>query len=240
MPDKATDYGKDRPQRSLLMTIFLVIALLGAGYLIARYVDQKKLDDVEQTDLDEIVVTLREQRNRLEVYKVSGNVTTVADAKGCWWDICKGNLKVRQPWSVAYFGDMGALSLNDYIWDERTRTLLVRAPTIRPDPPNIDESRQIVVYDGPIITRDMQTKLRTDIARTAVKQANAEAIKPENLEAANRAAREKVAANLEGPLRAVGVTNVRIQVVPREVTGKAQPWDVSRSIAEVLAERASK
>ena len=147
-------------------------------------------------------------------------------------------MRVRQPWSVAYFGDMGDLSLNDYIWDERTRTLMVRAPTIRPDPPNIDESRQVVAYEGPFITRNMQTELRAKVARNAVGQANVEALKPENLEAANRAAREEIAANLEAPLRAVGIRDVRIQVVPREPGRNSERWDVSRSIAEVLADRA--
>lgn len=228
-----------RPPRSVLLTVLLVIGLIGAGYLIARYVDRQEQAEVEQSNLDEIVVALREQRNRLEVYRISGTVRSAAQAKGGPGDILNGTMKVRQPWSVAYFAEMGDLSLNDYIWDERTRTLIVRAPSIRPDPPNIDESRQIVAYEGPIITRNMQTKLRTGVARTAVGQANSEALKPENLTAANRAARERIAANLEGPLRAVGVTNVRVQVVPRESTGNAERWDVSRSIAEVLAERGS-
>ncbi len=222
----------------MLLTILLVIGLIGAGYLIARYVDRKEQQEVGKSDLNEIVVALREQRNRLEVYRISGSVTTAARATGGPADILKGTMKVRQPWSVAYFGDMGDLSLNDYIWDEPTRTLIVRAPSVRPDPPNIDESRQIVAYEGPIITRNMQTQLRAGIARTAVSQANSEAVKPENLAAANRAARERIAANLEGPLRAVGVRDVRIQVVPRETSVNGERWDVSRSIAEVLAERA--
>jgi len=229
-----------RPQRSLLLTIIAVLGLLGAGYLIARYVDRQEQQDVEQSDLDEIVVALREQRNRLEVYRISGNVTSAAQATGGPADILKGTMKVRQPWSVAYFGDLSDLSLNDYIWDERTRTLLVRAPPVRPDPPNIDESRQIVAYEGPLITRNMQTQLRAGVARTAVGQANVEALKPENLDAANRAARERIASNLEAPLRAVGVRDVRIQVVPRETSRDGERWDVSRSIAEVLAERAGR
>lgn len=227
-----------RPQRSVLLTVLLVLGLVGAGYLIARYIDRKEQQKVEQSSIDEIVVALREQRNRLEVYKISGNVTTAARATGGPGDILTGTMKVRQPWSIAYFGDMGDLSLNDYIWDERTRTLIVRAPPVRPDPPNIDERRQIVAYEGPIITRNMQTRLRAGIARTAASQANAEAMKPENLAAANRAARERIAANLEGPLRAVGIKDVRIQVVPGESSGNGERWDVSRSIAEVLAERA--
>ena len=232
------DSNLTRPQRSVLLTILIVLGLLGAGYLIARLADRQERKEVAKSSLDEIIVALREQRNRLEVYRISGNVTTAAQATGGPANILKGTMKVRQPWSVAYFGDMGDLSLNDYIWDERTRTLLVRAPPVRPDPPNIDESRQIVAYEGPLITRNMQTQLRAGVARTAVGQANAEALKPENLDAANRAARERIAANLEAPLRAVGVKDVRIQVVPREAANDRERWDVSRSISEVLAERA--
>lgn len=229
-----------RPQRSMLMTVLIVLGLLGAGYLLARYVDRKEQQEVQQSSIDEIVVALREQRNRLEVYRLSGTVTSVAEATRGPGGILTGTMKVRQPWSVAYFGDMGDLSLNDYIWDERTRTLMVRAPTIRPDPPNIDESRQVVAYEGPFITRNMQTELRSKVARNAVGQARGEALKPENLEAANRAAREEIAANLEAPLRAVGVRDVRIQVIPREGARDGERWDVSRSIAEVLADRAGK
>lgn len=236
--DNAADLT--RPPRSVLLTILLVIGLIGAGYLIARYADRKEQQEVEKSDLNEIVVALREQRNRLEVYRISGNVTTAAQTTGGPGDILKGTMKVRQPWSVAYFSDMSDVSLNDYIWDEPTRTLIVRAPSVRPDPPNIDESRQIVAYEGPIITRNMQTELRAGIARTAVGQANIEAVKPENLAAANRAARARIATNLEGPLRAVGVRDVRIQVVPRETSVNGERWDVSRSIAEVLAERAGR
>lgn len=227
-----------RPQRSVLLTILIVLGLIAAGYLIARYVDRKEQQEVQQSSIDEIVVALREQRNRLEVYRLSGTVTSAAQATRGPGGILSGTMKVRQPWSVAYFGDMGDLSLNDYIWDEKTRTLIVRAPTVRPDPPNIDESRQVVAYEGPFITRNMQTELRAKVARSAVGQAQTEALKPQNLDAANRAAREQIAANLEGPLRAVGVRDVKIQVIPRERAGGAERWDVSRSIAEVLAERA--
>jgi hypothetical protein len=229
-----------RPQPSVLLTILIVLGLVGGGYLIARFVDRREQSEVQQSSIDEIVVALREQRNRLEVYRLSGNVTSAAQATRGPGGILAGTMKVRQPWSVAYFGDMGDLSLNDYIWDERTRTLIVRAPAIRPDAPNIDESRQLVAYEGPFITRSMQTELRSKVARNAVGQANAEALKPENLAAADRAARAQIAANLEGPLRAVGVRDVRIQVVPRQPASDGERWDVSRSIAEVLAERAAR
>ena len=221
-------------------SLLLIVVLIGAGYLLARYYDRQEQQEVAASDLDQLVVALRENRNRLEVYRLSGKVITKRETRGGPGDILKGEMTVRQPWSVSYFVNMGDLGLDDYVWDERTRTLLVRAPAVRPEVPNIDESRQVVAYDGPLITRDMQTELRAGVARGARQQAAAEAAKAENMAAATRAAREAIARNLQAPLRAAGLGDVTV-VVRAPTDGQqsdGERWDVSRSIAEVLAERA--
>ena len=186
-------------------------------------------------------MALRENRNRLEVYRLSGNVTTKRETRGGLGDILKGEMTAKQPWSVSYFLNMRDLSLDDYIWDERTRTLLVRAPAVAADAPNIDESRQIVDYTGVIITRDMQTRLRREVAKGARKQAVDEAAKPENMAAAGQAGRAALSRNLEAPLRAARLGDVSVEVrTPFEGRSDRERWDVSRSIAEVLAERAGR
>lgn len=221
-----------------LKLLLIIAVLVGAGYLLARYVDRKEQQAVEQSSIDTLVVALRENRNRLQVFRLSGTVTTRRETRGGPGGILRGELAIRQPWSVAYFTDMGALGLDDYIWDERTRTLIVRAPAVVPEVPNIDESRQVVAYDGPIITRGMQTKLRGDVARGARAQAAQEAAKPENMAAATEAAREALARNLKIPLRAAGLGDVDVQIrVPTDGGSDRERWDVSRSIEEVLAER---
>jgi hypothetical protein len=227
--------------RSLLGTLVAVALLVGGGYLLARYFDWQEQDEVNKTELDQIVVALRETRNRLEVYRLSGTVTTKRETRGGPFDWLPGKMIAKQPWSTSYFINMRDLSLDDYIWDERTRTLLVRAPAVLADAPNIDESRQVVSYQGPIITRDMQTRLRHEIAKGARRQAMDEAAKPENLAAATQAARQALARNLEPPLRAAGLGDVSV-VVRAPVDGRqsTERWDVSRSIAEVLAERAAR
>ncbi len=215
--------------------------LVGLGYYLARYVDRQEQQEVAESDIDKLVVALRENRNQLQVYRIGGSVTTKRQARGGIGDILKGEITVRQPWSVDYVVDMGAIGLDDYIWDERTRTLVVRAPPVRPEAPNIDESRQVVAYDGPLITRTMQTELRGGVARGARQQAVAEAAKRENLAAAQQAAREAIARNLQGPLQAAGLGNVTV-VVRAPTDGGARDgerWDVSRTIEEVLAERAA-
>jgi cytochrome c-type biogenesis protein CcmH/NrfF len=224
--------------KPLLWGIFAIVLLVGAGYLLARYQDRQELKQVERSSLDTLVVALRENRNRLEVQRLSGTVTTNREVRGGPAGLLRGELTVRQPWSVAYFTDMADLGLDDYAWDERSRTLTVRAPAVRPDPPNIDESRQVVAQDGFIITRSMQNQLREGVARGARQQAVAEANTPENLAAATAAAREAIARNLQGPLRAAGLSDVRIVVrTPTDGGGDGERWNVSRSIEEVLRER---
>jgi hypothetical protein len=221
-----------------LWGLLAIILLIGAGYLLARYEDRQEQKEVERSSIDQLVVALRENRNRLEVHRLSGTVTTRREVRGGPADILRGELTVRQPWSVAYFTNMAELGLDDYAWDERTRTLTVRAPAVRPDPPNIDESRQLVAQNGFIITRSMQNELREGVARGARGQAVAEANKPQNLAAATEAAREAIARNLQQPLAAAGLNDVRIVVrTPAEGSSDGERWDVSRTIEEVLAER---
>lgn len=228
-------------RRSWLWLALAALILLGAGYLLARYGDWREEQEVEASDLDTIVTMLRENRNRLEVQKLSGEVTTKREVRGGPGNIFRGVMKARQPWSVNYYVDMAELGLDDYIWDARTRTLIVRAPAVEADPPNIDESRQIVANDGLIITRGMQTKLRGAVAKGAKQQAVAEARKPEHLAKANEAAKIAIARNLKDPLQAAGIRGVNVQVVtPTDGNRNSERWDVSRSIAEVLAERAAR
>jgi hypothetical protein len=231
-----------QPGIRLIPALIAVFLLIAAGYGLARYFDHREQQEVATSDLNAIVVTLRENRDRLQVQHLEGSVTTIANTLGGWGDILRGEMKVKQPWSVDYTVDMGDLTLDDYIWDEATRTLIVRAPPVHPEKANVDETRQIVAYNGPLITRGMQTRLRSQIATGAQKQATAEAAKPEHMAAASRAARDAIAKNIETPLRAAGIRDISVVVrMPADGQGtSSEHWDVSRSIAEVLAERAGR
>jgi hypothetical protein len=231
-----------RPSRikPLILGLLAIALLVGAGYFLARHQDRQEQQEVERSSIDQLVVALRQNRNRLEVHRLSGTVTTNREVRGGIGDILRGELTVRQPWSVSYFTNMAELGLDDYAWDEATRTLTVRAPPVRPDPPNIDESRQVVAQDGFLITLTMQNQLRQGVAQGARSQATTEANKPENIAAATQAANDAITRNLQQPLAAAGLTNVRIVVrAPAEGTRNGERWDVSRSIEEVLRERQS-
>ena len=220
------------------MLIALLIALLvGAGFFLRTIRDRQVRNQVQKSELDKIVVALREDRNRLTVYRLGGETTTVRRVQGGPFDMLPGAIKVRQPFSVDYFIDMGDVSLNDYIWDGRTHTLTVRTPVPKADPPNIDASRQVVVIQGPWITRAMQDSLRASAAVGAKKQVSDEAGKPENISAAGRAARVAIVANVRKPLVAVGLGDVTVVAIGSSDDGQGagEHWDVSRSIAQVLA-----
>lgn len=223
----------------IVAAALLALLLIGGGYLFARFQDRQEQAEVATTELDSIVTALRENRNRLEVRRLSGTVTTRREVTGGIGEILNGEMVVRQPWAVTYFVDMGQLSLDDYGWDPATRTLTVRAPEASPDAPNIDEARQVVAYEGAIITRDMQTELRQAVAIGARQQARAEANKPNNLLSANEAAKRAIAANLRAPLAAAGVSEINIVVrSPTEGRRSSEQWDMSPSIADVLSGRA--
>lgn len=231
--------------KSLLRAMVAIVVLVGTGYFWGTHVaGQQQRDDgaVASADpeFEQLVVTLRENRNRLEVHRLGGKVTTRANTLGGWGNILSADMVVKQPFSVSYFTNMGDLTLDDYVWEPATRTLIVRAPIATPDQPNIDESKREVSYSGPVITRDMQTNLNRAVAGHAVKQVSDEAAKPENMEAAMRASRLAITRNLEAPLKAAGLKDIKV-VVRTPVDGdrnNREYWDVSRSIADVLAERA--
>lgn len=214
----------------------LIALLIGAGFFLRTVRDRQVRNDVQKSELDKIVIALREDRNRLVVYRIGGETTTVRRVQGGPFDMLPGAIKVRQPFSVDYSIEMGDVSFDDYIWDARTRTLIVRSPQPKHDPPNIDASRQVVVIQGPWITRAMQDSLRDSAALGAKKQASDEAEKPENIAAAERAARVAIVANIRRPLRAVGLGDITIVAAgSADDEQGGERWDVSRSIAQVLA-----
>lgn len=231
------------PARSGLSGKAIVLLVLGAIllFVVGRQFEknERKEDQNElgMSNLDRITGVLREGRNRLEVMTLRGKITTVRETSGGPFGIFDGKLVIEQPFTVGYFVDMKKMRLSDYIWDEPSKTLFVRLPAVTADPPNIDASRQQVAAKGWVITQDMQDRLRAGIAQGAKQQATAEAGKAEHMEAARLDAIEAISRNLELPLRQAGIPNINVEVLdPRR--DSTERWDVSRSIAEVLAERA--
>ncbi len=218
--------------KTAVVTAVLVGLTIVSIMLLVKHLQN---GDVGKDNRDIVTSVVRKASNRLEVQVINGAATTAREASGGPFGIFEGRLTIRQPFSVSYHVDMSKMNLSDYSWNERAKTLFVRLPEISPDAPNIDQSRQIIAAKGWVITQEMQNIIRRKIAIGAVAQANSEALKPEHLKAARENARSALARNLEGPLEVAGVKGVHVEVID-SLAGER--WDVSRSLAQVLASEA--
>ena len=110
-------------------------------------------------------------------------------------------------------------------------------PDVVPTKPNIDETqRRTLSTAGVFVTREAFDNLNRRAAVLATRTANAEAKKPEHLSAARANAKAAVGQLLEAPLSVAGLGDVAVEVAfPFEGTKEGEHWDVSPSIAEVLA-----
>ena len=234
-----------RGNRAIRFVIVLGLVLAAiVGLQAFRGYQQRQRDyRIETQDtqaIGKVIVSTFDTQNALKVRTLTGVVQSTAATTGGLGNILRADKVVKQPFSVDYFVDMGALTLKDYAWDARNRTLSIRAPEVKPATPNIDESRKTVnITRGVFVTRDMMEMLDRQIAVGARNQTAAEAAKPDNLAAARAAAAEAIAANLRAPLQAAGIADVKIEIVPRKPTmigQRDERWDVSRSIADVLAQ----
>jgi len=150
----------------------------------------------------------------------------------------RSSQKVTLPYSVGYQLDLSGLDASDYRWDAKNRTLRVTIPDVVTTKPNIDETqRRTLGTAGVFVTREAFDNLNRRAAVLATRTANAEAKKPEHLNAARANAKAAVGQLLEAPLSVAGLGDVRVQVAfPFEGAQADEQWDVSPSIAEVLAE----
>ena len=227
-----------------VIVLGLLLAAL-VGYQSYRGYQQRQRDYRVETDnsaaVGKVIISTFAKQNALKVRTLEGVVQTAAATTGGIGDVLRADKVVKQPFSVDYFVDMSALTLEEYSWDARTKTLSVRAPPVTVARPNIDSSRTTVsTTRGVFVTRDMMDRLGRQVAVGARNQASTEANKLDNIAKAQAAASEAIAANLRAPLAAAGIANARVVIVQRSQDGPAradQRWDVSRSIAEVLRQR---
>jgi hypothetical protein len=146
--------------------------------------------------------------------------------------------KVTLPYSVAYQLDLSELDSGHYRWDAKRRALLVTIPDVAPTSPNIDETRRRTLSTaGVFVTREAYDNLNRRAAALATNAAIEEAKKPAHLNAARANARTAVRRLLETPLAAAGLGDVQVEVAfPFDGARVGEQWDVSPSIAEVLAQ----
>ena len=223
--------------RRLLVAIVLVVVALAAYYFYQR--EQAKQEEYQTSlGLARVLSATFEKQAKLKVGEVKGglDITTVDPGP---FKFLRSAQKVTLPYSVGYQLDVSGLDSEDYRWDAERRVLRVTIPDVVPTTPNIDETRRrTLATSGMFVTREAFDNLNRRAAVLATRTANAEAMKPVHLNAARANARAAVARLLETPLDVAGLGDIKVEVAfPFDGARAGEQWDVSPSIAEVLAEQ---
>lgn len=219
-----------------ILVMLIVVAVAGAlGYQFYRehYVVEKRDGQV----LAGVVTAAFTGRNDLRV----GNTTGIVQAKA--EDINSAGLHTEQimkaPYSVDYFVDLSKLSLNDYRWNEKNRTLTIVLPPVTVGRPNVDESRRtMIVTKGWWVSRAAAERLTQRVSSTAQQLVKVEAEKPEYIRRARERARNSATSFIRPALAVAGLNDVHvIAQFPDEMGGaNSEQWDLTRSLREVLAD----
>ncbi len=226
---------RDPIDRRLIMGV-VVAALLVLGYFYWQR--RAAIQEEYQTSLGlaRVLSATFEATDKLEVGRVDGalDVTTVDPGL---FRFLRSAQKATLPYSVTYQLDLSQLDTDDYRWDAKKRILRVTIPDVAPTSPNIDETkRRTLATDGMFVTREAYDNLNRRAALLATRAAATEAKKPVHLNAARANARKTVARLLETPLSVAGLGDVTVEVAfPFDGARTSEQWDVSPSIAEVLA-----
>lgn len=175
----------------------------------------------------------------LKVSELSGTIqSTAQDVRGFGW--LKSDQVVKMPFSVDYFIDVSGIDASDLEWNEKTRTLIINAPDVKPGRPNIDESRRTLVQtNGLFVTRKAGEELNRRTSLHAQGRAEKEARAPERMAQARDYGRAALGKLLGAPLGALGYGDARVVVTfpPERENRNRERWDVTTPINEVLANR---
>lgn len=229
-------------RRAGLLAAALILLATGAAMLVGWH--RYERDYVVSVEDDGSAVTkLVAERfvgaSSLKVSELSGTIqSTAQDVRGFGW--LKSDQVVKMPFSVDYFIDVSGIDAGDLEWNEKTRTLIINAPDVKPGRPNIDESRRTLVQtNGLFVTRKAGEELSRRTSLHAAGRAEKEANSPERMAQARDYGRAALGKLLGAPLGALGYGDARVVVTfpPERVNRNREQWDVTTPINEVLANR---
>lgn len=224
------------------IALALLILVVGAAMLVGwqRY-NRDYVVDVEDdgSAVTKIIAERIAGSASLRVSRLNGTVqSTARDVRGFGW--LKSDQVVKMPYSVDYFVDLAGLTARDLEWDEKSRTLIVNAPDVKADKPNLDEARRTLVRtSGLFVTREAGEELSRRTSAHAQVRAEKSARSPERMAQAREYGRTAISKIMAAPLGAMGYGDVRVLVTfpPERKDDRRERWDVTTPINEVLANR---
>lgn len=178
--------------------------------------------------------------SELRVSHLSGTVQATARSSRLWgW--LNASRVVKAPYEVDYFVNLRPLSVRDFRYDAKARTLLVEVPDVTVGRPNIDEGNVTVDRTtGAFVSRDAMAELQKRVSTTATRVVAEKAQEPDNIRKARENGRAALERLFAGSLQAAGLpVTVRVRFAGEPRATNDQQWDLTRSLEEVLGEEVS-
>jgi len=144
------------------------------------------------------------------------------------------------PGSVRYEVDLSRLEQKDLSWDPATKTLSVTLPQVDVVGPDVDIDQIREYGEGGILMTLTDAENQIDAANRKAGQAELlrQAREPTPMRLARDATRRTVERDFELPLKAAGINaNVDVRFADEGDPNNRQVWDMSRSPADVVANK---
>lgn len=216
--------------------ILLLAAALAGGFV---YLQRRRTAEAEWRagiDATRVIDIAFDRTSELRVSRLHGTMLTRTEAAGCA-GLCHGLQLTRAPVSVGYVVDLRHLPPSAFRWNAADRVMFVELPDVTVEDPNIDMAKAEVRQQGMWISRSMGQAMQSRAATNLAQKAQATAHDPANILRARAAAREAVRRLIAAPLAAAGLPGVTVKVrLAADPLPDNRQWDVSRSIADVLAD----
>jgi Protein of unknown function (DUF4230) len=176
--------------------------------------------------------------NALKVGTVSGDVLASSNT-ATFFGMVPVVQRSRAPYTVDYFVDLSKLSVANYRWNAKTRTMSIDVPDVTIAAPNIDDAKAVINQEGVYISRGAGVALQKQAAKRASAAATKTAQDPKYVAQARANARAAIAQLASAPLKAAGLASVRVAVRfpidPKPASVAQEDWDKSTPVAEILA-----
>ena len=224
------------------LSVMLVCLALALGIGVATWVGYRFYTDRYAVSTDDagvararVVAATLYGRSDLRVSQLSGTVQGTGQTTRLWGWLPASQV-VKAPFEVDYFVDLGRLRAADFEMSGDGRRIVVTVPEVTVGRPNVDLA-QATLNDvrGVFVSRGTMIEMARKVAGSAQAVAGERARSPENIAKARGYARTAIERLFTGAFRAARLdTQVEVRFAG-ERPDPSERWDVSRSIAEVLA-----
>jgi hypothetical protein len=219
----------------ILVALMVTVAIGVGAYVGWRwYNDHSETEGRDGVTRAQVIRATLFARNELRVGRLSGTVQGRGQTSRLWGWLPSSQV-IKAPFSVDYFVDMGEIGPADVVMSKDEGRLLVTAPDVYADQPNVDMAGATLNnLRGWFVSRSATAELAAKAAGSAKTVATERARRPENLSKNREFARAALKRFLEKALRAAKV-DARVEVrFAGEQPSSDTHWDMSRSVAEVL------